>query len=38
MYFNQMRNTGRRWNHKRVLPVYPGMKLNLPQRTRKRIP
>lgn len=36
--FDRMRNTGRGWNHKRVLRVYRGMKLNLPRRTKKRIP
>jgi len=36
--FDQMRLDGYRWNHKRVHRVYCALRLNLPRRTRKRIP
>ena len=36
--YDRMRFTGQPWNHKRVLRVYRGMKLNLPRRAKKRIP
>lgn len=35
---DRMRDTGRRWNHKRALRVYRGMKQNRSRRTKKRIP
>jgi putative transposase len=36
--YDRMRNQGRRWNHKRVHRVYCRMKLNLPRRTKRRVP
>jgi len=36
--YDRMRLDGRPWNHKRVLRVYREMRLNLPRRTKKRIP
>ena len=33
-----MRNQGMVWNHKRVYRIYCAMGLNLPRRTKKRIP
>ena len=33
-----MRNQGYAWNHKRVWRIYKEMGLNLPRRTKKRIP
>ena len=36
--FDWMRNQGYEWNHKRVWRVYKEMGLNLPRRTKKRIP
>ena len=36
--FAYLRNQGVPWNHKRVWRVYKEMGLNLPRRTRKRIP
>ena len=36
--FDWMRNQGYAWNHKRVWRVYKEMGLNLPRRTKKRIP
>jgi putative transposase len=36
--FDHLRASGHAWNHKRVLRVYRAMKLNLPRRTKKRVP
>ena len=36
--FDRMRLDGQPWNHKRVHRVYREMRLNLPRRTKKRIP
>lgn len=36
--FDRIRLDGKLWNHKRVHRVYCEMKLNLPRRTKKRIP
>jgi len=36
--FDWMRNHGYEWNHKRVWRIYKEMGLNLPRRTKKRIP
>lgn len=36
--FDWMRNQGHEWNHKRVWRIYKEMGLNLPRRTKKRIP
>ena len=36
--FDWMRNQGYAWNHKRVWRIYKEMGLNLPRRTKKRIP
>lgn len=36
--FDWMRNQGYEWNHKRVWRIYKEMGLNLPRRTKKRIP
>ena len=36
--FSWMRNNGYLWNHKRVWRVYKDMRLNLPRRTKRRLP
>ena len=36
--FDRLRNLGRLWNHKRVHRVYCALRLNLPRRTRRRVP
>jgi putative transposase len=36
--YDRMRIEGRPWNHKRVHRVYCALRLNLPRRTRRRIP
>jgi putative transposase len=36
--YDRLRLDGRPWNHKRVLRIYRGMRLNLPRRTKKRVP
>jgi putative transposase len=36
--FDRLRNTGHPWNHKRVHRVYCALRLNLPRRTRHRVP
>jgi putative transposase len=36
--YDRMRNQGRSWNHKRVHRVYCRMKLNLPRRSKRRVP
>lgn len=36
--FDRLRNQGRPWNHKRVHRVYCALRLNLPRRTRRRVP
>jgi len=35
---DRLRNTGHRWNHKRLWRVYCQLRLNLPRRTKKRVP
>lgn len=37
-YVDRLRNTGHRWNHKRLWRVYCQLRLNLPRRTKKRVP
>jgi putative transposase len=36
--FDRLRLDGQPWNHKRVLRVYRALRLNLPRRTRRRVP
>ena len=37
-YVNRLRNTGHRWNHKRLWRVYCQLRVNFPRRTKKRLP
>lgn len=37
-YVDRLRNTGHPWNQKRLWRVYCQLRLNLPRRTRKRLP
>ncbi len=37
-YVDRLRNTGHRWNHKRLWRVYCFLRLNFPQRRKTRLP
>jgi putative transposase len=37
-YVDRLRNSGQRWNHKRLWRVYGQLRLNVPHRTKKRLP
>mgnify|MGYP003346414212 FL=1 len=37
-YYDRMRLDGHPWNHKRVYRVYRALRLNLPRRTKRRVP
>ena len=37
-YVGRVRNTGQQWNHKRLWRVYCQLRLNVPRRTKKRVP
>ena len=36
--FYHLRRAGHRWNHKHVHRVYRALRLNLPRRTKRRVP
>jgi putative transposase len=36
--FYRLRRAGQRWNHKRVHRIYCALRLNLPRRTKRRVP